>query len=83
VAQFLLEKHNIEMARGLGPLLGKVWRVGNEQTFCSHHCFKHMQLGLTSNNPITKGLMGYNARASNVKHFLSALHDAINNLSKL
>lgn len=56
VAQFLLEKHNIEMARGLGPLLGKVWRVG---------------------------LMGYNARPSNVKHFLSALHDAITSLSKL
>eukprot|EP01098_Paradermamoeba_levis_P008756 TRINITY_DN3615_c0_g1_i1.p1 TRINITY_DN3615_c0_g1~~TRINITY_DN3615_c0_g1_i1.p1 ORF type:complete len:432 (+),score=159.86 TRINITY_DN3615_c0_g1_i1:93-1298(+) len=28
VASYLLQHHNIEIARGLGPLLGKVWRVG-------------------------------------------------------
>jgi len=50
VQAYLLNVYGIEIAGGLGPLAGKIWRVG---------------------------LMGYNARAGNIKLLQAALQEAL------
>jgi alanine-glyoxylate transaminase/serine-glyoxylate transaminase/serine-pyruvate transaminase len=53
VRKQLLERYNLEIGAGLGPLAGKVWRFG---------------------------LMGYSARAENVRLCLGALSDILSSM---
>lgn len=54
VRKQLLERYNLEIGAGLGPLAGKVWRFG---------------------------LMGYSARADNVKLCLGAVADVLSGMN--
>jgi len=43
VRNFLLEKHNLEIGAGLGPMAGKIWRIGLMGASCTE---KHVALCL-------------------------------------
>jgi alanine-glyoxylate transaminase/serine-glyoxylate transaminase/serine-pyruvate transaminase len=43
VRSFLLNKYNLEIGAGLGPLAGKIWRIGLMGASCSE---KHIKLCL-------------------------------------
>jgi alanine-glyoxylate transaminase/serine-glyoxylate transaminase/serine-pyruvate transaminase len=40
---FLLNEHNLEIGAGLGPLAGKIWRIGLMGASCTE---KHVELCL-------------------------------------
>ncbi|CAI5492897.1 unnamed protein product [Closterium sp. Naga37s-1] len=85
VTAYLMEKYNLEIAGGLGPTVGMVWRIGimGNNARPANIALVMRALKDALHHVWRIGIMGNNARPANIALVLQALKDALHHVGFL